>query len=397
MFLDPRSQDCYVDWAAVAKDVVAAPRIDAGRNPYDRGLTDLVGELHPQRRVPHLVGQPRGRAAGTSSWVSGNLPFVRTNGAADGLSALGDPTRRAIFECLAERPRAVGELADALPVSRPAVSQHLKVLKDAGLVTERAAGTRRIYRLNPMAVAAMRDQLDTFWNRALAGYVQDRRRTTERSSHDADRGRGGAQGRSSSTRPIERAFAALHRRGSATSSRRSTTCSRLPSPRPSSSPGSAVTSSTAAPTAASAGGPASSPTSRPHGSCSAGTSARTWQIETDPDNTSEVEVRFIAVEPGPNPRRTRAPQHRPARTRLGSRPRRRRRRPGMAALPGPLRRPVPEGRLMTADHYQHRHRPAGSRGVRLRHRSHPVPRMAERCRRRTHGPGQAPPRSATSA
>ena len=95
-----------------------------------------------------------------------------TNRSLDGLTALGDPTRRAIFECLAERPRAVGELADALPVSRPAVSQHLKVLKDAGLVTDNANGTRRIYRLNPEGVAAMRDQLDTYWNRALEGYVQ---------------------------------------------------------------------------------------------------------------------------------------------------------------------------------------------------------------------------------
>ncbi|HEU4946516.1 MAG TPA: metalloregulator ArsR/SmtB family transcription factor [Kribbella sp.] len=89
---------------------------------------------------------------------------------ADGWTALGDPTRRAIVECLAERPHAVGELAAELPVSRPAVSQALKVLKDAGLVTERAAGTRRIYRLNPTAVAALRDQLDAFWSRALASY-----------------------------------------------------------------------------------------------------------------------------------------------------------------------------------------------------------------------------------
>ena len=88
----------------------------------------------------------------------------------DALSALGDRTRRAIVECLAERPRAVGELADELPITRPAVSQHLKVLKDAGLVTDSVAGTRRIYRLNPAGVAALRDQLDTYWNRALAGY-----------------------------------------------------------------------------------------------------------------------------------------------------------------------------------------------------------------------------------
>ena len=88
----------------------------------------------------------------------------------DGWAALGDPTRRAIVAALAERPRAVGELAAELPVSRPAVSLALKVLKDAGLVSERAAGTRRIYRLNPTAVAALRDQLDAFWTRALTSY-----------------------------------------------------------------------------------------------------------------------------------------------------------------------------------------------------------------------------------
>ncbi|MDH6117117.1 DNA-binding transcriptional ArsR family regulator [Kitasatospora sp. GAS204A] len=71
---------------------------------------------------------------------------------------------------MAQRPHAVGELADQLPISRPAVSQHLKVLKDAGLVTDRAVGTRRVYRLNPAGVAALRDQLETFWNRALDGY-----------------------------------------------------------------------------------------------------------------------------------------------------------------------------------------------------------------------------------
>jgi DNA-binding transcriptional ArsR family regulator len=84
--------------------------------------------------------------------------------------ALGDGTRRTIVLRLAERPQAVGELAADLPVSRPAVSQHLKVLKDAGLVAEQAVGTRRIYRLNEAGVAALRDQLDTFWNRALSGY-----------------------------------------------------------------------------------------------------------------------------------------------------------------------------------------------------------------------------------
>jgi DNA-binding transcriptional ArsR family regulator len=95
---------------------------------------------------------------------------VVTNEVDDGFGALGDRSRRAIVLRLAERPRAVGELASALPLSRPAVSQHLKVLKDAGLVADEAAGTRRIYRLNEAGVAALRDQLDTFWNRALSGY-----------------------------------------------------------------------------------------------------------------------------------------------------------------------------------------------------------------------------------
>jgi DNA-binding transcriptional ArsR family regulator len=100
----------------------------------------------------------------------------------DLLGTLADRTRRAIVTCLAERPRAVGELADELPVSRPAVSQHLKVLKDAGLVTERAAGTRRVYRLNPAGVLALRDQLDTFWKRALAEYQDVVEQPTEEST-----------------------------------------------------------------------------------------------------------------------------------------------------------------------------------------------------------------------
>ena len=84
--------------------------------------------------------------------------------------ALGDATRRAIVLRLADGPLAVGELADGLPVSRPAVSQHLRVLKDAGLVAEQAVGTRRIYRLDEAGVSALRDQLDTFWSRALRGF-----------------------------------------------------------------------------------------------------------------------------------------------------------------------------------------------------------------------------------
>ncbi len=87
-------------------------------------------------------------------------------------TALGDPTRRAIFEQLAEGPRAVGELAAEFPVSRPAVSQHLKVLKEAGLVVDRRAGTRRIYQLNPDGVGTLRAQIDRFWSKVLASYKE---------------------------------------------------------------------------------------------------------------------------------------------------------------------------------------------------------------------------------
>jgi DNA-binding transcriptional ArsR family regulator len=85
-------------------------------------------------------------------------------------SALGDRTRRAIFELLADRPRAVGELAVGLPVSRPAVSQHLKVLKAAGLVSDRQEGSRRIYQVDTDGVGALRAYLDQFWNRSLAAF-----------------------------------------------------------------------------------------------------------------------------------------------------------------------------------------------------------------------------------
>lgn len=85
-------------------------------------------------------------------------------------TALGDPTRRAIFECLVEGPRAVGALAEEFPVSRPAVSQHLKVLKDAGLVRDRPAGKHRIYHVEPAGLATLRAELDRFWNKTLAAY-----------------------------------------------------------------------------------------------------------------------------------------------------------------------------------------------------------------------------------
>jgi DNA-binding transcriptional ArsR family regulator len=94
---------------------------------------------------------------------------VTTNRTA-GFTALADPTRRAVFERVAERARPVGELARELPVSRPAVSQHLKVLKDAGLVIDQRAGSRRIYQLDPDGVGALRTYLDRFWNQALTGF-----------------------------------------------------------------------------------------------------------------------------------------------------------------------------------------------------------------------------------
>jgi DNA-binding transcriptional ArsR family regulator len=97
------------------------------------------------------------------------LPFVSAYGDG-GLGLLGDPTRRAIFEVLARRPCSVQELADQLPISRPAVSQHLRVLKDGGLVVSHAEGTRRIYRLNPVGVTALRTWLDGVWSDALAGF-----------------------------------------------------------------------------------------------------------------------------------------------------------------------------------------------------------------------------------
>jgi DNA-binding transcriptional ArsR family regulator len=87
-----------------------------------------------------------------------------------GLGLLGDPSRRAIFELLARRPCSVGELAVQLPISRPAVSQHLRVLKDGGLVVSQAEGTRRVYRLNPAGVGALRAYLDRVWDDALTAF-----------------------------------------------------------------------------------------------------------------------------------------------------------------------------------------------------------------------------------
>jgi DNA-binding transcriptional ArsR family regulator len=101
-----------------------------------------------------------------------------------GLGLLGDPTRRAIFERLAQRPRSVGELADELPVSRPAVSQHLRALKDAGLVTDRARGTRRIYQLSPDGIAGLHAYLDRIWGSALASFAGTVESTSDSPDHE---------------------------------------------------------------------------------------------------------------------------------------------------------------------------------------------------------------------
>jgi DNA-binding transcriptional ArsR family regulator len=89
----------------------------------------------------------------------------------DGLTALADPSRRAVFEALRDGPCAVGDLAKRFPISRPAVSQHLKVLKEAGLVTDHAIGTRRLYRIRPEGLAALRAYLDQMWDDALNAFA----------------------------------------------------------------------------------------------------------------------------------------------------------------------------------------------------------------------------------
>jgi DNA-binding transcriptional ArsR family regulator len=111
---------------------------------------------------------------------------TRTVGAMAG--ALGDPTRRAIFERLGDGPRAVGQLAQEFPVSRPAVSQHLKVLKDAGLVTDQQAGRQRLYQVDPAGVGAMRTYFDQFWTKAFANFAARAERTEQREDPGDDTG-----------------------------------------------------------------------------------------------------------------------------------------------------------------------------------------------------------------
>ena len=132
---------------------------DLAARPDDRRLTlDVHG--HGSALVPDRLTYRR---------VSGNLRSVATY-QVDCWTALGDPTRRAIFERLVDGPLAVGDLASEFPVSRPAVSQHLKVLKDARLVVDRPVGNRRIYAVDPTGLGALRADLDRFWGQALANY-----------------------------------------------------------------------------------------------------------------------------------------------------------------------------------------------------------------------------------
>ena len=99
---------------------------------------------------------------------------------ANALAALADPTRRSVMESLRTGPRAVGEIARGMPVSRPAVSQHLKVLKEAGLVTDRAEGTRRVYYIDPKGLAALRTWLDQFWDHALDAFQVEAEKSFEK-------------------------------------------------------------------------------------------------------------------------------------------------------------------------------------------------------------------------
>ncbi len=114
----------------------------------------------------------------TGGFVSDSLRLVEAYKSGQ-WTVLADPTRRVIFERLAAKPQAVGELAQGLPVSRPAVSQHLKVLKEAGLVVDRPVGTRRVYRPDPAGLAALRSDLERFWTQALATYKQVVEQPTE--------------------------------------------------------------------------------------------------------------------------------------------------------------------------------------------------------------------------
>ena len=228
--------------------------------------------------------------------VSDILRFVKAN-EADGWAALGDPTRLAIAEQLAEGPKAVGELAAALPVSRPAVSQHLKVLKDAGLVTDRPEGTPAD--LSNSIRAASR----TFANSSTASgpraCTPTRRSLRNQQRRENEHGRRRrSSARRSSWRSRLSAPSAPSPRSSTLLSRASTTCSQ--SDRrgsPFSSPASAGASTIAASTAANAKWARVLAFEPPDRVVFELDISPRWQIESDPEQTSEVEVRFVADGP----------------------------------------------------------------------------------------------------
>jgi DNA-binding transcriptional ArsR family regulator len=146
-------------------------RYRPGRYGIRVNVRNALDRSHRHSGAHQILARDRGL---TALSVSYNLRFVETYGSA-GIAALGDPTRRAIFESLARRPKAVGELAAELPVSRPAVSQHLRVLKEAGLVTDRADGTRRIYQIHQQGVQAIHGYLDQMWGQAMTAFQAEAR------------------------------------------------------------------------------------------------------------------------------------------------------------------------------------------------------------------------------
>ena len=150
-----------------------ASRAMAASGRRSRGEEGRIGffkrrETAGRRGSIHIGSAPLA-LDGTAS-VSLDLRLVAANRQIEALGVLADPTRRRLFEQLARGPSPVGELAREMPVTRPAVSQHLKVLKGAGLVFDRQVGTRRLYQLDPRGVEALRDYLDSFWGQALAAF-----------------------------------------------------------------------------------------------------------------------------------------------------------------------------------------------------------------------------------
>ena len=271
-------------------------------------------------------------------WFAPNLRFVMAYQEDGAFGVLGDNTTHAPSSSGSlRRERSVGKLAATLPISRPAVSQHLKVLKDAGLVDRARRRHPPHLPAQRGGAAALRDQLDTFWNRALAGYQDVVDERTRRTDETMTRRDSVVRRQIVVDAPIERAFAVFterfgdfkpqeHNMLGVPDRRDGVRAAR-----------SAGTSTTAARTAASAAGLASSPSSRPTASCSAGTSAPTGSSRpTRPHQRGRgpVHRRDAADAPGSSSSTATSTATAPD----GRRPRRRRRRRRMAALPRPLRR-----------------------------------------------------------